>query len=298
MSRKLSGVIAAVPTPIGVSQTPDIELFLEHCSWALDNGCNALNILGTTGEANSLDLDARADIMRAAITIKSSTACLMVGTGTPSLVETIKLTQLAADLEYDAALILPPYYYKPVSDDGLFSYFAEIVRGLGDRDIGIYLYNFPQLTGIEFSVDLISRFLEQFPRHIKGMKDSSGNLEYSRKIASAFKGQFDVFPSSEACLPDAARDGFAGCISASVNLTAPLAAKVWQGSESLREEDCERLRQLRNAISAVPIVAAVKTLVAVRTGDSMWCEMIPPLHPLSDEQCKKMNVVAKTLGYL
>jgi 4-hydroxy-tetrahydrodipicolinate synthase len=298
MARKISGVIAAVPTPISASRRPDMALFLQHCNWALDNGCDALNILGTTGEANSLDSESREMIMREAIQADIGSKCLMVGTGTASLTETIKFTCLAAELKYDAALILPPFYYKPVSDDGLFNYFSEIVNAVKDKEIGIYLYNFPQLTGIKFSSKLVSKLLNAFPMHMAGMKDSSGDLDYARKMAAEFKGRFNVFPSSEGCLPEAKKDGFAGCISASVNLTAPYAAKVWQGASSLTVEDCTELKQLREDISSVPIVAAVKTLIAIRSGNSSWQKMMAPLVELSEDQIEKMKMVAKKLGYL
>lgn len=297
MTRKFVGVIAAVPTPYTCEGTPDVEMFLEHCLWAVNNGCDGLNILGTTGEANSIDLATREVIMRAAAETDFGDKQLMVGTGTPSLVDTIKLTILADELGFEGALVLPPYYYKPVTEEGLFRYFSGVINAVKDKNIGIYLYNFPQLTGLEFSVELIARLLEAFPSQLKGMKDSSGNLDYARKIANAFKGRFEVFPSSEGALPRAKKDGFAGCISASVNMTAPYAAKVWLGGDSLTEADCSELIKLREDISAVPIVAAVKELVATRTGNKSWKKLAPPLVELSDEQIEKLKGVADKLGY-
>ena len=298
MNRKISGVIAAVPTPVTSSFQPDVDLFIEHCTWALENGCDGLNILGTTGEANSLDNLSRESIMRASAHADFGTKALMVGTGATSLAETIKFTNLAADLDFDAALILPPFYYKPASDDGLFDYFSAVIQSVEQKEIAIYLYNFPQMTGIEFSINLVRRLIEAFPRHMRGMKDSSGNFDYAYNMAAAFKGQFDVFPSSEGFLADARKDGFAGCISASVNVTAPLAQKVWSAAGSASGEDCQELSLLRQEIASIPIVAAVKTLVALRSGNPSWSRMIPPLTKLSDSNLDKARSIAEKLGYL
>lgn len=294
---EIGGVIAAVPTPYTTSGKPDIELFLEHCNWALANGCNALNILGTTGEANSLDTDCRVQIMSAAAKSTLPPNRLMVGTGTPSLAETVRLTKLAANLGYAAALILPPYYYKPISDDGLFAYFSDVINSVRDKNIGIYLYNFPQMTGISFSTGLVSRLISAFPVHIKGMKDSSGDLDYAREMAAAFSENFDVFPSNEATLQSASVDGFAGCISASVNVTGPLAARVWRKAAGVGHGECQNMIKLRKDISSIPIVQAVKALISIREKNPSWRYVKPPLMGLTSEQKVKLETIADMLGY-
>ena len=298
MPGKLNGVIAAVPTPYSSTGDPDGELFEEHCLWALKNGCDGLNVLGSTGEANSLDLQTRETIMRAAVEIERGAKPLMVGTGTPSLADTIRLTRLAVELEYEAALILPPYYYKPLSASGLLAYFKEVIHAIHGAEIEIYLYNFPQLTGIEFSFEDIATLLKAFPNHIKGIKDSSGNFDYARKIASDFEGKFSVFPSSETCLQFARRDGLAGCISASVNVTAPYAARIWDQEIESVEADFQEIAQLRTEIASVPIVSAVKTLVAMRSGKESWTKVVPPLMSLADNEVAIIESVAKKLSYL
>ncbi len=297
MDKTVAGVFAAVPTPFSDNDAPDFELFMEHCNWVIDKGCDGLNVLGSTGEANSQSGKARADIMRAVSESSLRRAALMVGTGTPSLGDTIELTQLAAKLGFDAALIVPPYYYAPVSDDGLFDYFSRVVESVKDSDIGIYLYNFPQMTGLTFSEELVARLLESFPSKLKGMKDSSGDLEYTKHMAATFSGAFDVFPGSEAPLADAAEFGYAGCISASVNATAEQAAKVWRERDNVSDQEIAELRELRAAIQSVPIVAAAKSLTAMRTGDDRWRRMLPPLIELNDAQEKSMLEVASRLGF-
>lgn len=269
---------------------------MEHCNWVLENGCDGLNVLGSTGEANSQSGQSRASIMRAVAESSLADNALMVGTGTPSLHNTIELTMLAADLGYDAALVLPPYYYKPLSDDGLFNYFSRLIAAISKSDIGIYLYNFPKMCGITYSTDVVARLLEAFPRHIRGMKDSSGDMDYTNKMAATFNGSFDVFPGSEGPLPEAKEFGYAGCISASVNATADLAAKVWRERDEVSADEIDELREFRTAIASVPMVAAVKSLLRIRTGRDEWRRILPPLIELSGEDQQMIEGVADRLG--
>jgi 4-hydroxy-tetrahydrodipicolinate synthase len=294
---KVRGVFAAVPTPFSESDEPDLQLFMEHCEWVIDQGCDGLNVLGSTGEANSQTGKARASIMRAVSQSSLDRAALMVGTGNPALGDTIELTRLAADLGFDAALVLPPYYYAPVSDDGLFDYFSRVVESVKSSDIGIYLYNFPQMTGLKFSPQLVERLIETFPGQIRGMKDSSGDMDYTNQMATTFAGRFDVFPGSEAALPDVTEFGYAGCISASVNATVAQAAKVWRQRDVVSDSEIAELRDLRTAIASVPIVAAAKELTAMRTGRDEWRRLLPPLTTLNSAQQQSMQEVADHLSF-
>ncbi|MCR9135344.1 MAG: dihydrodipicolinate synthase family protein [Alphaproteobacteria bacterium] len=279
----LGGVIAAVPTPLGDDGQPDCALFLEHAQWSLNNGCDGLNVLGTTGEANSLSADQRKTVMDAA-SDNLARDRLMVGTGTPDLPTTIDLTRFAYEKGFAAALVLPPYYYKPVSDDGLFAWFEALITRTSDTPIPIYLYNFPQLTGITFSAELAARLSETFPQRMFGMKDSSGNLEYAANIAGI--DGFDVFPSSETALARAKHDNYAGCISATVNINAPQAARLWANPDD--DSALESVTQSRGHIASFPLVPAVKQLIAKRMNKAGFASVLPPLLALSNEQCSAL----------
>ena len=281
---RMRGVIAAVPTPFDERGEPHADLFVAHAQWALDNGCNGLNVLGTTGEANSLSAAQRKDVMRVAATALPA-GRLMVGTGTPDLPTTAELTRFAFEAGFAAALVLPPYYYKPVTDDGLFAWFAAIVHLTAETPAPIYLYNFPQLTGIALSVDCAARLAKAFPDRIAGMKDSSGDLDYAAQMASI--DGFEVFPSNEVALARAQTDGFAGCISATVNINAPRAADLWASPN-----DADALRSLsesRSHIASFPLVPAIKYLVAERLEQPAFAAVLPPLLPLNAEQRGKLR---------
>ena len=275
----LSGVIAAVPTPVDERGEPDCDLFLDHARWALANGCDGLNVLGTTGEANSLPAVQRKRVMEAAASALPRDR-LMVGTGTPDLPTTVGLSRMAFEAGFAAALVLPPYYYKPVADDGLFAWFEALVARTSGAPIPFYLYNFPQLTGLTFSAELATRLTASFPGRIVGMKDSSGGLDYAARIARI--DGFDVFPSSETALARARADGYVGCISATVNVNAPVAAQLWANPNN--EQALASVTESRGFIASHPLVPAVKHLVARRLDAPAFSRVLPPLLPLTDDQ--------------
>tara|TARA_B110000008_G_scaffold276148_1_gene314931 strand:+ start:594 stop:1460 length:867 start_codon:yes stop_codon:yes gene_type:complete len=284
----MQGVIAAAPTPIDQNFNPIKELFLEHCAWALTNGCEGLNILGSTGEANSFDIKSRQRIMTYAIEGLPKNR-LMVGTATPSLKETIFLTECADDLGYEIALVLPPYYYSPVSDEGLLRWYKALHQALGQRRIKIYFYNYPQMTGIFIPLEVISELVKFAPERFSGIKDSSGDLNYCRAIATT-NDAIGVFPSSESALVNAFKDGFSGCISATVNVTASLAGKIWAQKEAPPPDLCADVLRLRDILVGPNLIANVKSLIADRTKDTRWLETLPPIQPHKETNISKLKI--------
>ena len=289
----MQGVIAAVPTPLSERYEPVRAPFIAHCRWLLDNGCDGLNILGSTGEANLFDSETRRTVMRWAAEDLPRER-LMVGTGTPSLFETIELTRHAAKLGYPIALVLPPYYYKPLTDEGLVAWYMALHEALGDSDIEIYFYNYPQMTGITIAADVIARLRQLAPARFTGIKDSSGDLPYCRALASVFPG-FAVFPSSEVSLGEAAQSGFAGCISATTNQTSGPSGNVWRNRLAPSKTDLDDIAAIRGAIAGPSLVASVKYLVGLRTGDPVWNRVMPPFVPADDIQRAKLAGVLDLL---
>jgi 4-hydroxy-tetrahydrodipicolinate synthase len=287
-SSTLRGVIAAVPTPVQADGEPDATRFLRHAAWALANGCDALNVLGTTGEANSFSVAQRKDVMRAAAKSLDRSR-LMVGAGMPDIATTVELTRFAHELGFAAALVLPPFYYKGVSDDGLFAFFARLVEATAGQPIPVYLYNFPQMTGLTFSPALARRLKEAFPDRIAGAKDSSGDLAYAAELAKI--DGFDAFPSSETALARVDADGFAGCISASVSVTAPLVGRFWRdrGNAALAQQ----VAAARSAISSVPLIPSVKYLVGRIHDDPEFERLLPPHLPLTQAQKQALDGVGR-----
>jgi len=174
-------------------------------------------------------------------------------------------------------LILPPFYYKGVPDDGLAAYIAAIVKATSDRPIPIYLYHFPSQSGLPWHVKLIARLLEAHPGRIVGLKDSSGDMPYAREAAGVQKG-FKVFPSTEACLIEARTGIFAGCISATANLNADLCQRAWASGDAAAFEAAVTIRKL---FDGKPLVAGVKSTLAHIHNDAGWARVAPPLAPFT-----------------
>jgi 4-hydroxy-tetrahydrodipicolinate synthase len=277
MSKTLAGVIAAVATPIDDNGMPDLARAMKLARFLLDNGCDGLNVLGTTGEATSFSREERMAVMSAYKTEKMPLDRLMVGTGAAAVADAIALTRHAAELGFAGALVLPPFYYKGVPDDGLAAYIDTLVKATADKPIPIYLYHFPAMSGLPWHIALIRRLLDAHPSRIVGLKDSSGDMDYAR-AAAAISKDFAVFPSTEAALLEARGGTFAGCISATANCNADLCGRAWSEGDSAALETAVAIRKL---FDGKPLVSGVKSLLAHIHGDAALARVKPPLAPLS-----------------
>ena len=277
MSRTLSGVIAAVATPVEGDGAPDLKRAVKLARHLLENGCDGLNVLGTTGEATSFSLDERRSVMSAYKKEGLPLDRLMVGTGAAAMSDAVALTRHAAELGFAGALVLPPFYYKDVSDDGLVAYIDTLVKATSTRPIPIYLYHFPAMSGVPWHVALIRRLLDSYAFRMAGLKDSSGDMAYARSAAAISK-DFAVFPSNEATLLEARGGAFVGCISATANCNADLCARAWHNGDETALKAAVAIRKLFDGKS---LVSGVKALLAHIHGDLALARVKPPLVPFS-----------------
>ena len=269
----LAGIWAAVLTPVDEALNPDPSLAVPYYRDLLGSGCDGINLLGTTGEATSFSVAERKSVMDAYKSAGLPMERLMVGTGAAAVTDAVALTKHASDLGFAAALVLPPFYYKGAPDDGLVTYITALVNATTAKPIPLYLYHFPAMSGLPWHVTLIRRLLEMFPQRIAGLKDSSGDMAYARS-AAAISQEFSVFPSTEACLLDARRGEFAGCISATANLNADLCARAWQRGDELALNEAVAIRKL---FDGKALVSGVKALLAHIHGDPALARVKPPL---------------------
>jgi len=273
MTQTLRGVIAAIATAIDDSGEPDCPRSTALARFLLETGCDGLNVLGTTGEATSFSLDQRRRVMSAYASSGLPLERMMVGTGAAALADAIALTRHAAELGFAGALILPPFYYKGVPDDGLVAYIDAIANATAARPIPIYLYHFPAQSGVPWHAALVRRLLATFGERIVGLKDSSGDMAYAREAASILP-RFKVFPSTEAALPEARSGTFAGCISATANLNADLCARAYRTGDAAALGEAVAIRKL---FDGKPLVPGVKALLAHIHRDPQWGRVEPPL---------------------
>lgn len=274
-NQRLRGVIAAIATPITDKGEPDAARFRRLASHLLDNGCDGLNVLGTTGEATSFALSQRLGLMRQVASSGLPLGRMLVGTGAAAMQDAIDLTKEAAELGFAGALVLPPFYYKGVPEDGVLRYIERIAEETAAASVPIYLYNFPAQSGVAYTVDLVRRLVENFGSRIAGLKDSSGDLVYARAVA-AISPELDVFPSTEAVLAEARQGAFAGCISATANLNAALCARAYHQAD---DDALDAAKKIRALFDGKPLVPGVKAVLARSHDDPGMAAVLPPLMP-------------------
>jgi 4-hydroxy-tetrahydrodipicolinate synthase len=290
-------VLAASLTPMDETFRVHHQLFRQHVLWLLENGCDGVIVMGSSGEANSLSVGERQGALDALMEAQIRADCLLVGTGCCALSDTVELTRHAVSRGAAGILLLPPFYYKNPSDEGLFASFDHIIQRVGEAGLKIYLYHIPPTSQIPLSHALVERLRKCYPDTVVGMKDSSGELEHMKSIRNTFP-DLRLFAGTERYLLDILHLGGAGCISAAANVSCALAGRVyhaWRTQQPDVEQLQERLTAIRQALEPFPLVAALKALTARRTGGADWQRLCPPLMPLEEAQLKELAVQGDAL---
>ena len=281
----LPGVFTASLTPLDSNLEPDLEALIDHAMSLMEEGSDGVALLGSTGEANSLTLEQRLKIIEN-VPGSLSPEHLMLGTGSCSLQDAVVLTKASMRSGVWTVLVLPPFYYRPQSDDGAFRYFSEIIESVGDEKLRVVFYNFPQLSGYSFSIEILLKLRERFGHTAAGIKDSSGNWKNMKRVVNEIP-DFSVYAGTERFLLDVLREGGAGCVTATGNLTSPGCREVYRAWRAGDQEEAdgaqERLTRQRLVLQNHPFVSGLKSLTGLKTGSSVWCNMLPPFVPLSDE---------------
>jgi 4-hydroxy-tetrahydrodipicolinate synthase len=281
----LPAVLSPVLTPFKEDGSPDAEALLKQCQWLSANGVGQA-VFGTNSEANSMSARQKMSVLTALIEGGLNPAHMMPGTGATSVDETVNMTNHAIKLKCAGVLMLPPFYYKDVSDDGLFAYYSEVIQKVGDAGLQIYIYNIPPVTKIHLSLSLLERLVKEYPKTMVGMKDSSGDWAYTESTIKllAHTG-FRVYAGSEVFLMRTLRAGGVGCISATANVNPKAIAdlaKNWQLADADQKQS--DLDEVRSIFAQYPMIPAMKTAVAHFSKNSEWLRVRPPLMPLDAEQ--------------
>ncbi|KAF1047031.1 MAG: 4-hydroxy-tetrahydrodipicolinate synthase [Herbaspirillum frisingense] len=278
---RFKGVLSPVLTPFQADLEPDTRAFIAHCRWLARQGAG-LAIFGTNFEATSLAPEERMRLTDALLESGVPPALLMPGTGSCALPETVRLTRHAVQAGAAGVLMLPPFYYKNVSDDGLFAYFSEVIERVGDRRLAVYLYHFPAMSATPISLALIERLLKRYPGAIAGVKDSSGDWHHMETMIRHFgKDGFDVFPGAETFLQRAIEYGGAGCISATVNVNPASIVAIWRSTDTNERSALQaRADAVRKIFQTQPMIPAMKHAIAHWSGRTQWRTVRPPLTAL------------------
>ena len=270
------GLFTASLTPMNDDLSVNYQALIAHINWLLNNGSNGICLLGTTGEANSFTIDERMDVLDEVLDAGIDPHKLLVGTGTCVITDTIILTQHAIAKGVGGVLMLPPFYYKDLSDQGVLDYFKLVIEGVDDKNLKIYLYNFPKMTGVPFTLPLVKKLVQAFPGVIVGMKDSSGDWQGMQAVCDEIPG-FQLFTGTEKFLLDTLRAGGAGCISATFNASIKYGASVynnWQGDEADALQ--AKLNEIRKEFEIDSFISSLKFLFANWFDDPKWLNVRPP----------------------
>ena len=298
MTTLFSGIYTASLTPLTSSYEPNLPALVSHVEQLFESGSDGVAILGSTGEANSLTIEQRLDI----ISYCGRTLAperLMMGTGSCALQDAIRLTQASIEAGVFSVLVIPPFYYKPQSDESVIRYYSELISSVDDSRLRIIFYNFPKLSGYNFSTEILQEFKERFGDIAAGIKDSSGDWENMLRITKNVPN-FMVYSGTETLLLNILREGGAGCITASANLLAPECQLVYQAWRNDQQNTAEQVQKeltvLRKALESYQFVSELKGLMALHTGSEHWQEMLPPFIPLLPSQVRELSEKINDLG--
>ncbi len=296
--RTMAGVLSPVVTPFDADLRPDAERLTRHCRWLLDNDVG-LAVFGTNSEANSLSTPEKVALLEHLVEAGIPAARMMPGTGCCALSDSVELTRRAVRLGCGGVLMLPPFYYKNVSDEGLYRNYAEIIERVGDSRLRIYLYHIPPVANVPIPLGLIERLLRDFPGAIAGIKDSSGDWANTRAMLERFQPYgFDVFAGSETFLLATLRGGGAGCISATANVNpGPIAQLARSFADADAEARQAALDIVRNVFQRYVMIPALKAAIAQFADDPEWLRLRPPLVELTEDERRTLGEKLAAIGF-
>jgi len=295
---RLHGVLSPVLTPFNAKLDPDPKRFLAHCNKLLNAGVG-LAIFGTNSEANSLSVREKLDLLDFLLENGVPAERMMPGTGCCALSDSVELTRAAVARKCGGVLMLPPFYYKEVSVDGLFKSYSEIIQRVGDANLRLYLYHIPPVAVVSISAELIERLIKAYPDTISGIKDSTGDWAHTEMLLKNFQSdKFDVFCGTEVLLLNNLRGGGAGCITATANTNATAIMDLystWQSPEAdMKQADITATRKI---FAQLPMIASMKAVIARELNDPEWAMPRPPLMPCAPKKVDSVLAELKARGY-
>lgn len=297
--KRIEGILSPVVTPFDANYAPNAAKFVRHCRWLLNNGCAGLAVFGTNSEANSMSVSEKRKLLEALVAGGVPAASLMPGTGHCALSDSIEMTRAAVELGCAGVLMLPPFYYKGVSDEGLYRNFAEVIERVGDERLQLYLYHIPPVAQVGITLALIEKLLKKYPGIVAGVKDSSGNWDNTKAMLDQFATSgFDVFAGSEDFLLANLRNGGKGCITATGNINPGAIDKLFKNWESADADSLQAgISATRKIVQKQPMIPALKAAISHFGNDPQWKTVRPPLVELSAAQEQTLITELKANGF-
>jgi 4-hydroxy-tetrahydrodipicolinate synthase len=295
--RRAFGIIPASVTPMRADGSADHGRLATHCRRLLGEGCTAIVLLGTTGEANSFTANERRQILERLLSSGIGPERLIVGTGCSAIGDTVALSRHALSMGVARVLVLPPFYYKKVSDAGIFDAYARTIEGIADDRLRLFLYQIPQMSGVDLGVALVERLASAYPATIAGLKDSSGDWERTQALCRALGDRIDILVGTETLLVRALGAGATGCVSATANVNGAAIVELFRCTESKSVPPGleTRVTEVRAAFERFAVIPALKAYLAAESGDDTWRNVRPPLVPLGQAETASLRESVATL---
>ena len=288
---KINGVFSAALTPVNEDYSINLNSYLSHCQWLLKQNLTGLCIFGSTGEANAFNVDEKIKALEFLIANNISSYQLMPGTGQCSISDTVRFTKKCSVLKVRAVLVIPAFFYKNVSDEGVIEYYKRVIEEVGDNNLQYILYHIPQTSGVPITFDIIEKLIKLYPNNVVGMKDSSGDLDNMLKITKFFNG-FSLFSGSDSLALKVCKHGGAGAITATSNISGRLLSfivKNYKDEFSIENfHDLQILQEkIRQTLFTHEPVSALKAFMSVKFSKKEWNRVNPPLHKINNPENHK-----------
>ena len=291
LSRQFHGVWSPNLTPVNVDLSPDSVLYVEQIQYLLENGCHGVAPFGTTGEATSFSVKERMNMLEAAVANGINPDRMIPGTGCCALTDTVDLSRHALEVGCKAVMMLPPFYYKNLSDEALFRAYATTIEEIDHPKLRIVLYHIPPMSQIPITHEVIRRLIQEFSGVVVGLKDSSGDMDGTRAFIEAFP-ELDIFPGSEFFLLEGLRAGGVGCITATANVNPMAIRELFDafvtGQEGLDAVQ-DTLSSYRNQLQKFPVIPLMKRMIAEKQTQPNWAITRPPFVNLADEHWREFR---------
>jgi 4-hydroxy-tetrahydrodipicolinate synthase len=277
------GLSCALALPVHQDSSIDFPRLTVHASRLLEAGCSSVTVFGTTGEGSSVSLSEREQVLGALLDAGIALRPHVIGGATAAAVDdAVDQSRMLIDRDCRGVLLAPPFYFKNVTDEGLYRWFSQVLEKIGKRARDVFLYHIPSVTQTPLSIELIGRLKAAFPEVVVGVKDSGGDWTYTEKLLRTH-GDSILLVGDERHLAAGVRLWAQGAISGLANVHPERLLRLIETAE----EDPPVI-ELVNEILKFPVTSAVKALIAHRQNDPAWLNVRAPLVALTEAEAARL----------
>lgn len=278
------GIWPALMTPLDAQLNIDHAKMAAHALALIKGGCGGVTAFGTTGEGPSFSMQERREALDQLLARGVPAERIIVSTSCAALPETLALTRHAIERGVHGCLMLPPFFFKGVSDEGVIACYTQVMEALPASGWRMYLYHIPQVTGVGLSHHVISTLLTRYPDVIVGIKDSAGERAHSSGLAQAYMPGITVYVGNEPDLPTMGQLGSTGAISGLANfLPRTVRRMIKEHNGPQITDDSQTIARVLDTVRPHSLMPALKCIMGIVSGDDSWQRVRAPLVALTPQ---------------